>query len=251
MLYTCLWHTWQIGGDGRNTHHCTLSRCVAPWFIVTGENTKMTASNKFLIVQPKQRVCRWQEFRVKYNLGRKKITLDWNKQISSGNTKCLQLKLQNIHHCTRSKQEDIIKYQYPLVLYYLMYGGVCYNERMLQQTVFVNKIRMLQRTRRNTIGWRSTHMRMMCQAFPLWLERQSSLLSFVMFIHSSKRWENALQLINVPQDSHPRWVGMMIPLLPPVCNFLLFLLGTVCSHFSLRKDCLCFSNLHVQCIKVK
>ena len=128
---------------------------------------------------------------------------------------------------------------------------------MLQRTVFMNKIRMLQRaqilkrTRRNTISRRSTRVRITCRAFLLWSERQSSLLSFVMFIHSSKRWENALQLINVPQDSHPRWVGMMIPLLPPVCNFLLFLLGTVCSHFSLRKDCLCFSNLHVQCIKVK
>ena len=29
------------------------------------------------------------------------------------------------------------------------------------------------------------------------------------------------------------------------------LLGKVCSQFSLRKDCLCFSNLHVHCIKVK
>ena len=26
------------------------------------------------------------------------------------------------------------------------YSGLCYNERMLQQTVFINKIRMLQRT---------------------------------------------------------------------------------------------------------
>jgi len=35
---------------------------------------------------------------------------------------------------------------------------------MLQQTVFINKIRMLQRTQRNTI---SQHMT--CQAFQLWL----------------------------------------------------------------------------------
>ena len=73
------------------------------------------------------------------------------------------------------------------------YSGVCYNkrccnERMLQRTVFINKIRMLQRTqmlqrtRRNTIGRCSTRVRMTCQAFPLWLERQSSsLLSFVRF----------------------------------------------------------------------
>jgi len=44
---------------------------------------------------------------------------------------------------------------------------------MLQQTVFINKIRklqqteMLQRTRRNTIGRRSTRVRMTCPAFPL------------------------------------------------------------------------------------
>ena len=32
---------------------------------------------------------------------------------------------------------------------------------------------------------------------------------------------------------------------------LCFLLGKVCSQFSLRKDCLCLSNLHVQCIQVE
>jgi hypothetical protein len=46
----------------------------------------------------------------------------------------------------------------------------------------VNKIRMLQLTRRNTIGRRSTRVPMTYRAFPLWLERQSSfLLSFVRF----------------------------------------------------------------------
>ena len=54
-----------------------------------------------------------------------------------------------------------------------IYSGVCYNEQMLQRTVFINKVRMLQRTkmlqrkRRNTIGRRSTRVRMMCRAFPL------------------------------------------------------------------------------------
>jgi len=38
---------------------------------------------------------------------------------------------------------------------------------MLQRTVLIYKIRMLQRTRRNTIGRRSTLVRMMCRAFPL------------------------------------------------------------------------------------
>jgi len=42
-----------------------------------------------------------------------------------------------------------------------------YNERMLQRTVFFNNINMLHRTRRNTIGRRSTRVRMTCRAFPL------------------------------------------------------------------------------------
>jgi len=41
---------------------------------------------------------------------------------------------------------------------------------------------VLQWTRRNTIGRRSTCVRMKCQAFPLWLQRQSSIfLSYVRF----------------------------------------------------------------------
>ena len=53
---------------------------------------------------------------------------------------------------------------------------------MLQRTVFVNKIRMLQRTWRNTIGQRIKRVRVTCRVFPLSLERQSlSLLSFVRF----------------------------------------------------------------------
>jgi hypothetical protein len=49
---------------------------------------------------------------------------------------------------------------------------VCYNERMLQRTVFINKGRMLQRKLINTIGRRNTCIRMTCRAFPLTLERQ-------------------------------------------------------------------------------
>jgi len=53
----------------------------------------------------------------------------------------------------------------------------CYNERF-----FFNKITMLQQMRKNTIGRRSTRVRMTCLAFPLWLERLSpSLLSYVRF----------------------------------------------------------------------
>jgi hypothetical protein len=56
-----------------------------------------------------------------------------------------------------------------------------YMERMLQETVFINKIRKLQRTLRNTIGRRNARVRMTCRTFPIWLERHSSsLLSLVM-----------------------------------------------------------------------
>ena len=86
---------------------------------------------------------------------------------------------------------------------------------MLQRKVFINKIRILQRTktlqrtRKNVIGGRSTRVRMKYRAFPLWLERQSSfLLSFVRFSY---------QFSSV------------------ICLFA---------------PCLCFSNLHVQFIKV-
>jgi hypothetical protein len=54
-----------------------------------------------------------------------------------------------------------------IFFYINIYGGVCYSERMLQRTVFINKIRMLQLTRRNTIGRSSTRVRMTCRAFPL------------------------------------------------------------------------------------
>jgi len=62
-----------------------------------------------------------------------------------------------------------------IILFELQWG-------MVQRTVFINKIRMLQRTRRNTIGRRSTRVRMTCRAFLLWLECQSSfVLSSVMY----------------------------------------------------------------------
>jgi len=42
-----------------------------------------------------------------------------------------------------------------------------YNDRMLQLNSFIIKIRMLQRTRRNTIGRRSTRVRNTCRTFLL------------------------------------------------------------------------------------
>jgi hypothetical protein len=91
----------------------------------------------------------------------------------------------NMSECYSANDVVLIIYGY--THWSLKNSGVCYNERchnerMLQRTVFINKIRMLQRTRRNTIGQHSTRARMTCWAFPLWLEHQSSsLLSFVRF----------------------------------------------------------------------
>jgi len=47
--------------------------------------------------------------------------------------------------------------------------GVCYNDRMLQRTVFINGIRMLQRTRRNTIGRGSTCVHISVRLFMLFI----------------------------------------------------------------------------------
>ena len=75
-----------------------------------------------------------------------------------------------------------------VTLLFFLYNGVRYNKRVLQRTVFIYKIRMLQRTqmpqrtRKNIIGRHSAHVRMTRRSFPLWLELQSPfLLSFVRF----------------------------------------------------------------------
>lgn len=55
----------------------TFTRCVSPWFIVGGEHSKVTATNKVLIVHWQQRTCGRQELRVENYLGghfQKKIT---------------------------------------------------------------------------------------------------------------------------------------------------------------------------------
>jgi len=103
----------------------------------------------------------------------------------------------------------------------VFYNEWCYNKWMLQRTIFINNIRMLQRTqvlqrkRRNTTGRRSTHVHLTCRTFPLWLKRQSSfLLSFASFSYQFS--------------------------------------SVLCLFASLAgKYCLWFSNLHLHCIKVK
>ena len=66
---------------------------------------------------------------------------------------------------------------------------------VLQRTVFINKIRMLQRTRRNTIGRHSTRVCMTCRAFPLRLEgHSSSMLSFVSF---SYQFSSVISLVQL------------------------------------------------------
>jgi hypothetical protein len=82
-----------------------------------------------------------------------------------------------------------VLYKYGVIsLIYPHTQWVCYNEQMLQRKMFINKIKMLERTqmlqwtRRNTIDRRSTRVRMTCRAFPLRFERHSStLLSLVKF----------------------------------------------------------------------
>jgi hypothetical protein len=50
--------------DSYHTYHSALGRSVAPWLIVTRENTHMTTPHKFLIVQTKDWVVRIQEVRM-------------------------------------------------------------------------------------------------------------------------------------------------------------------------------------------
>lgn len=44
------------------------TRCVAPWFIVGREHSKVAATDKIVIVHWQQRAGGWQELRVEYNL---------------------------------------------------------------------------------------------------------------------------------------------------------------------------------------
>jgi len=82
----------------------------------------------------------------------------------------------------------------------IRYSRVCWNEWCYNVQIFISKIwllqrtQMLKRTRRNTIGRRSTSVRMKCRALPIWLERQSpSLLSFVRF---SDQFSSFISVIN-------------------------------------------------------
>ena len=94
---------------------------------------------------------------------------------------------------------------------------------MLQRMVFINKIRMpqriqmLQRTRRNTIG---TRVLMTCRAFPIWLERQSSsLLSFVRF---SNQFSSVVCLI--VQCIKVKYINFLLFLKLHVWFYILFFL---------------------------
>jgi hypothetical protein len=88
-------------------------------------------------------------------------------------------------------------WNYECIRLHRMYSRVCYNERsynerMLQLSLFTNKIRMLQRTGRNTIGRRRTRVRMTCRVFPPWLERQ--YLSFLSFVRFSYQFSSVICL---------------------------------------------------------
>lgn len=82
----------EVGGDAGDAHHSALSwgeeddklelmhvfcdwhmpltRSVAPWLIVGREDSQVTASDKLLIVQAKQRIGWVQELRMEDNLRR-------------------------------------------------------------------------------------------------------------------------------------------------------------------------------------
>lgn len=60
--------TWEVCGDGRYAHDSAFGWCVAPGLVVAGEHPQVTPSDKLLVVKSKQRVCRWQELRVKHHL---------------------------------------------------------------------------------------------------------------------------------------------------------------------------------------
>ena len=47
---------------------CEVTRCVSPWLIVGGEHSKITATNKVLIIHRQQRTGGGQELRVEDDL---------------------------------------------------------------------------------------------------------------------------------------------------------------------------------------
>jgi len=114
------------------------------------------------------------------------IPMGWGSHSSDG--RCTRFK---ISRCSRENISPECEMEYSVVCY----NERSYNERMLQRTVFINKIRMLQRTRRNTIGRRSTSVRMTCRAFRLFLERRSS--SLLLFVRFSYQFSSVICLFVV------------------------------------------------------
>jgi hypothetical protein len=43
--------TGEIGGDGGDSADDAFRGSVAPWFVVRGKNTKMTSSDKIVVIQ--------------------------------------------------------------------------------------------------------------------------------------------------------------------------------------------------------
>jgi len=115
------------------------------------------------------------------------------------------------------------------------------NTRMLQRTHMLQQTQILQRTRRNTLGRYFRRVHLTCRAFPLRFDRHSSsLLSFVKFSYTFSSFVCLFKSL----------AGKDFLCVSCVLDCLCFLLGKVCSYFSLRKPCLCFSNLHVHYIKL-
>src|SRR5258707_3507549 len=51
-----------------STYDGTFRRCVAPWFIIAGENAEVTPSDKFFIIHAKNRVIRIEKVGMKDDL---------------------------------------------------------------------------------------------------------------------------------------------------------------------------------------
>ena len=76
-----------------------------------------------------------------------------------------------LHYLSYAPADNLSQHQSKLYVQWGMLQRTMLQRRNATTNIFTKKIRMLQLTRRNTIGRRSTSVRMTCRTFPLWLER--------------------------------------------------------------------------------
>jgi hypothetical protein len=129
---------------------------------------------------------------------------------------------------------------------------------MLQRAVFINKIRVLQRTqmpqRRVFINKTRMLQRTMLQR-KVFINKtrmlQRTMLQRRVFINKTRMLQAGGGILFFIESSIIFFTRERVFMLFTCVRVLSFLLRKVSSYISLRKDRLCFSNLHVQCIKVK